>query len=104
MASVPTTADLAKRVAELEARLGPAVDLTAVRDTAPDTPMRDAYEVRSALTDAVFGRHDRETDAQAEVDRLNDECRRDGVRHLGKPMRYDVTHVRVADEDATEDA
>lgn len=87
--------ELERRIAELEGRLG-GVDLAAVAETEPDRPMRDAYDVRSAITGAVVvSSLDLETSAEREAERLNASARRDGVRHRGEPMRYAVVATRV---------
>lgn len=107
----PTLGDLAKRVAALElenARLkalstpGAGAGVLLDADT-PEIPTRDAFEVRSELTGAIVGRHDSYEHAGDEADRLNDECRRDGIRHRGDLMRYAVEKVRVTDETALRD-
>lgn len=104
MASTPPTlAELAARVAELEARdarvaalgKGPRAVELATADL--EAPMRTVYEVRSALTGAVVGTHELETDAQAEVDRLNDECRREGIKQRGEPMSYELAAAHRPD-------
>ena len=48
------------------------------------------YEVRNTVTGALEGRHERRKDADREVARLNKEAQRDGVRHIGVPVSYEV--------------
>lgn len=101
-------ADLFKRVTALEednARLAalrePGAGTGVLLDgEAPETPMRDAFEVRSEVTGAVVGRHEERSTAADECDRLNAEARREGIRHLGEIVRYEIVPVRVVDEDA----
>ncbi len=100
----PTIAELVERVEALEeenSRLKALSTPPALEEQSViETPMRDAFEVRSELTDAVVGCHDESGLAHEECDRLNDECRREGIKHLGKPMHYEVIPVRVVDEAA----
>lgn len=62
--------------------------MASKKDKAPEaTP---AYEVRNTLTGAVEGRHDNKKNADREAHRLNKEAMRDGHRHLGRPVRFEV--------------
>lgn len=100
----PTLKELAERIEALEADSERIAALGRpggiVLDRGDTGPMRDAYEVRSEVTGATIGCHDSYEDATDEADRLNAESRRDGIKHLGKRMTYEVVKVRVTDEAA----